>query len=338
MATTLRQHDQHAFLALPENRLAVASIKRLGPHTRRRVIQIVTLCGPPGTGKSRLARELIRSWESKRSDGKIHYLTASEYAAQFAQASTDEAITQFQKRYRTDVTLFVCEDLQAIAGRPETQQQLTALVDDVVSQGGCVLLTTTKMPSEIRGLSTRLSNRIRGGLCVDIPQPGASSRRKLIQHFLTSESFQLTDSEIDEISQKHEFSPRELLGVLQHLKTVRSTQRGQTISTSEALQQLKVTTDFSLPKIASATAKTFGVRVSDMKSPRRSQSISTARQVAMYLARKLTDLNYKTVGEYFGRGNHSTVIHACNKISEGIAVNPVLAHNIETVEKQLLQR
>ena len=136
MATTLRQHDQHSFLILPENQLAVAAIKRLAPLTRRRTLQTVSLFGPPGTGKSRLARELIRSWEAKRSDGKIVCVTGSEFAAQLAQASTEEAIHQFQSRYRKDVLLFVCEDLQSLSGRKETQQQLTAAIDDVVSTGG----------------------------------------------------------------------------------------------------------------------------------------------------------------------------------------------------------
>lgn len=335
MATTLRQHDQHPFLALPENRLAVAAIKRLGPLTRRRTVQIVTLVGSSGTGKSRLARELIRSWEDKRSDGKIHYVTASEFAAQLARASTEDAIRQFQIRYRKDVLLFVCEDIQALAGRTETQQQLVAVIDEIVTSGGCVLFSSTVMPSGIRGLSPRLANRIRGGLCVDVPLPGASSRRKLLEHFLTCESQRLSDSEIVEITEKHEFSPRELQGLLNHFRTLRKTKSGAATTASEIIAQMNFSSQNSLPEIALATAKVFGVKVSELKSSRRSQSISIARQVAMYLARDLTDLNYKTVGEYFGRGNHSTVIHACKKIANQIQENPVLAHHVEAVEKRL---
>lgn len=338
MATTLRQHDQHSFLAFPENKLAVAAIQRLAPLTRRRTLQFVTLVGPPGTGKSRLARELVRSWEAKRTDGKIIYVTASEYAAQFAEASAADSIRQFQIRYRKDILLFICEDIQALAGRKETQQQLIAALDEVTESGGCVLLTSTTMPSGIRRLSSRLTNRIRGGLCIDVPLPGASSRKKLLEHYLLSESVRLTKEEIAEISQKHEFSPRELQGLLQHLKATQRTGRGTQLSSSEVLEQITVREQYTLPEIASATSKVFGVKVSDLKSPRRSKSISTARQVAMYLARELTDLKYKTVGEFFGRGNHSTVIHACKKIGSLIETNPILAHNVELVEKRLQNR
>lgn len=334
MATTLRQHDRHPFLAFPENKLAVTAIQRLAPLTRRRTVQFVTLVGPSGTGKSRLARELIRSWEAKRSDGKVIYITASEYAASIAEASAMDAIRQFQIRYRKDISLFICEDIQALAGRKETQKQLVAALDEVTDSGGCVLLTSTTMPSGISRLSSRLTNRIRGGLCVDIPLPGADSRKKLLEHYLLSESVGLTPEEITEISQKHEFSPRELLGLLQHLKTSQTTARRQ-LSNSEVIEQLAVREQYSLTEIASAAAKVFGVKVSELKSASRSQTISTARQVAMYIAREQTDLNYKTVGQFFGRGNHSTVIHACKKIRGLIDSNPVLAHNVELVEKRL---
>ncbi len=338
MVSPLRQHDQHSFLVLPENKFAVAAIKRLSPTTQKRSVQCVTLVGPPGTGKSRLARELIRSWETVQSDAKIVSVTASEFAAQFAQAASDNAIHQVQRRYRHDVSLLICEDIQSLSGRKETQQQLVAALDDVTSQGGCILLTSTLMPAGIRGLSSRLTSRIRGGLCADITLPEVASRRKLLNHFLSTESFRLTDEDINEIAKSYQASPRELFGILQQIQAMQKTKSGQRMSSSELIQSLQISRKYSLPEIASATARVYGVRVGDLKSPRRSRTISQARQVAMYLTRELTDLNYQTVGEYFGRGNHSTVIHACKKIATQRQDDPVLSHHIESVEKRLLNK
>ncbi|WP_417848076.1 helix-turn-helix domain-containing protein [Thalassoglobus sp.] len=338
MVTPLRQHDQHSFLVLPENRFAVAAIQRLAPVTRHRTVQCVTLIGPPGTGKSRLARELIRSWEASRSDAKIISVTASEFAAQLAQASSESAIHQFQRRYRHEVSLFICEDVQSLTGRNESQQQLVAAIDEVMSQGGAVLLTSTLMPSGIRGLSSRLASRIRGGLCADISLPEVASRRKLLNHFLTTESLRLTDQDVHEIAKSYQASPRELAGILQQIKTLQKTKAGQLMSAPELIEALHISRKYSLPEIASATARVYGVRVVDLKSPRRSKTISQARQVAMYLTRELTDLKYQTVGEYFGRGNHSTVIHACKKIATQRKGDPVLSHHIESIEKRLLNK
>jgi chromosomal replication initiator protein len=338
VASTLRQHDRHSFLVLPENRLAVAAIKRLAPLTRRRTLQMVSLFGSPGTGKSRLARELIRSWEGKRSDGKIIYVTASEYAAQLAQASTDAAIRQFQSRYRKDVSLFVCEDLQSLAGRKESQQQLETAIDDVVMNGGCVLLTSTLMPSGIRNFSARLANRIRGGLCVDVPLPAANSRRKLIDHFLETESIQISTEDIATIAREYEVSPRELQGVLHQLQSIQKSNSRKTRNTSEILKELTHSRQYTLQQIASATSKIFGVRVSELRSGTRSKTVSTARQAAMFLTRELTDLKYKEIGEYFGRGNHSTVIHACKKISTLKDDDAILSHHLEAIKKRLQNR
>lgn len=335
MATTLRQHDQFPFLTLPENRLGVAAIQEIAPLKRRRTIQIVTLVGPPGTGKSRLARELIRSWEAKRSDGKIVYVTASEFTAQFTEAAAADSIAQFQRRYRSEVALFVCEDIQTLSGQKETQLQLVSAIDEVVTGGGCVLFTSTKMPSGIRRISSRLANRIRGGLSVTLEQPEQNSREKLLQHFLSSDSVRLSSAEIALIASKYNFSPRELMGLIRQLHHLNKGRKGEKGNLEQLIDQICLQKSYRLPQIAKATAKVFGVRVAEMKSPRRSQSISQARQVAMYLARELTDLNYKQVGEYFGRGNHSTVIHGCKKIEGELAANPILAHQVEQVEKFL---
>lgn len=337
MGTSLRQHDQHTFLSLPENRLAIRAIQRISPLTRRRTIQIVSLFGPPGVGKSRLCRELIRSWETKRSDGKLIYTTASEFAAQLAEASSGGAVPQFQQRFRKDVKLLICEDLQSLAGRTETQQQLTAAIDDVTLTGGCVLFTATRRPAEIRFLNSRLTNRIHGGLCVDLPLPSVESRRKLLEHFLSTVSLRLSAQEISLIAEKHEVSPRELESILLHIKTLQNS-TVQSLTVQDLLEEIPAPREHSIQQIAAAAAREYGVKVADLRSPSRSKTISTARHVAMHLARTLTDLNYKQIGTYFGRSNHSTVIHACNKISELIAQDAILSHQVDSIVNRIRSR
>ncbi|MEW4490113.1 DnaA/Hda family protein [Thalassoglobus sp. JC818] len=335
MGSAIRQHDQHPFLVISENRLGVAAIKRLGPHTRRRNIQLVTLFGEPGTGKSRLARELIRSWDTKRADGKTIFVTASQYAAELAEASTDDAIRQFQRRYRHEVKLFVCEDIQSLAGRPESQRQLTAAIDQVISEGACVLFTSTLRPSQIPRFSRRLADRMRGGLSVTLKLPKESSRVKLIQHFLKSESITLSSEQISLIAKKYEVSAREILSLLEHIKALHRLKRPTDDWLAE-IDKLAEHSEVELKQISAIVAKQFETTVADLKSPKRSQSIKTARQVAMFLAREHTELTLKEIGQYFGRGNHSTVIHACRKVSELIGTDPVLAHQVETANRAII--
>ena len=292
----------------------------------------MTLVGPPGTGKSRLARELIRSWD-QRADGKIISVTASQFAADLAEASAAGAIRQFQIRYRNEVTLLVCEDLQSLAGRNESQHQLTLAIDDVIAQGGCVLLSSTSMPSEIPKFSRRLANRIQGGLCVNVSLPKAASRKKLLLHFLETGTVQLSPAEVDHFSKTFEVSARELIGLLEQVKVVkRSNGKGNLI---EAIEDLGFTPKHSLKEIARAVTKEFETTLAELRGPKRSKTIRTARHLAMHFARQRTDATLKQIGEYFGRGNHSTVIHACNKIDEELKTNTSLAFRAESIVAQL---
>jgi len=331
-----QSQDQHSFLVLPENKLAVTAVSSLGPTVRRRFTPFVTLSGPPGVGKSHLARDLARSWRTHPKRHQIHHITATEFAAQFAEASQAKTIAQFQKRYRNDVKLLICEDVQSLSGRTESQQQLTVAVDDILSQGGCVLFTSTVMPGEIPRLNRRLLNRIRGGVCVGMELPGEKSRFKLLKHFLGWESIRLSDTELKLIAAEPSFTPRELVALLVRLRAEQSLRRQLTDGDiASVLSEFSVRPDISLSQIAKATAKQFQVKIADMKSPRRSQTIVTARQVAMYLGRELGKLGLKEVGTYFNRRNHSTVIHACKKIEEGMEQDSRLALDVATIRKSL---
>lgn len=297
----------------------------------------MTLIGPAGSGKTRLARELMSSWQGKRSDGKIVNVTASQFAADLAEASSTDAIRQFQIRYRKEVILFVCEDLQSLAGRTESQQQLTTAIDDVTSQGGCVLLTSTVMPSGIPRCNRRLANRIRGGLCVEMSLPQSSSRKKLLNHFLQTESVQLSTDEIERITNSIEFSARDLIGLIEQIKSFHRLNRGEK-ELRQYLDQLAESPACGLKEIATAVAREFDTTIPDLRGPSRSQTIRTARHVAMHLARQRTDATLKEIGDYFGRGNHSTVIHACKKISEHLSNDDSLAFQVENIVKELRKK
>ncbi len=339
MKASLRKADSRSFLVYPENELAVAAVNKLAPGVKRRTIGIVTLVGDAGAGKSHLSRELVRSWESKRSEKKVLVVTASQFAAQFAEASNTNTITQFQNRYRNEVGLLICEDIQSLGPRKESQQQLQSAIDDILDDGGVILLTSTAMPGSIRGLSSRLVNRIHGGLCVTIGLPGPASRRQLIDHVQLSESSRLTPPQVEQIAKDYPVSPRELIGLLGQLRTEAQVmgrgRKQRTSSVASLIEERIPAGQMDLGKLCRLTAIRFGLKASDLKGPRRSQTISLARQTAMFLARESLKMNYVAIGEFFNRGNHSTVIHACRKIEEQRDGDPDLDMTIRSIEEEL---
>lgn len=300
---------------------------------------MVTVVGPAGCGKSRLARELMRGWESERPDAKVLFTTGSQFAAQLAEAAVSRTIPQFQTRHRHEIDLFVCEDVHVLGPRQESQIQLLAAIDDVMSRGGVVLLTSTRLPAAISGLNRRLVNRMHGGICVEIDLPGPDSRRQLLEEFLSVESFPLTSQQIDSIIAGSAGSPRELLGVLNQLQAEATLPTGRSrtagVNVKAVLADRQRTQELSLPEIARVTAERFGVKVSEMKGPHRGQSLSLARQTAMFLARDLAGLHYGKIGEFFQRGNHSTVIHACQKIARELENNVALLRHVQAIRDEL---
>lgn len=327
-----RQPDHQKFLVLAENRLAVAAVRRISPSSRRSPVSLVTIVAPSGCGKSHLARQLRKAWEDDSGSGKVHLLTATEFAAQLAEASVQHLIRPFQMKYRRNTKLLICEDLQGIARRPETQQQLQATIDEVVANGGKVLLTATRMPNEIKGLSRKLINRIHGGLCVSMDRPGPTARLSLLKHFFAEIPNRPSAEELRKMAETFDVSPRELSGLAAQW-------RSQTPEASARLAQefeaRRPSGTVTLAEVTRLTANAFGVSVAELRGPGRSQSVSLARQTAMSIARELLEVKLLEIGEYFHRGNHSTVIHACRKIERQRREDPLLQSRIESILGEL---
>lgn len=340
MKAAKQQFESREFLVLPENQLAVACVSKLAPKLKRRAIRLVTVVADPGNGKTLLAKDLVRSWELERTDKKVIYVTASQFAAQFAEAATTETIPQFQKRYRQDVALFVCEDLQILGSRRETQTQLQSTIDDVISNGGVVLLTSTLMPGSIRGMSRNLVNRMHGGLCVSIDLPGYQSRRKILENLQATTATPVLFTDLEQIAKDYAVSPRELSALLSQIrseaKLLRTGRPASRESIKTMIDERSPANSMTLTNLCRLTASQFGVKLVELRGPSRAQTLALARQTAMFMAREHLRLNYIEIGEFFNRGNHSTVIHACRKIETQRLTDPDLDVAIQAIHDSMI--
>ena len=319
--------ESHAFLVVRENQLAFQTVMRLKSRHPRMTSPVVTLIGPPGSGKSHLARQLHRDVVDEHSDTSILRTSAAEFTGKFQRAALESQIREFQRAHREKIDLLIFEDLQELQTRPEVQQQLLAMVDDLLGSGGRVLFTARRSPGEVKGLSRRLVNRCQGGILIDLQLPGEASRRKLIEHFASSLNFVLPGPTIAVLANRGPTIPADLLAFVGRLRQHRS--KGPITPDDLAVFLVAASAPPTVHEIAKRVSRHFGVTLTDLKSSSRQASLVTARHVAMYLARDLAQTHFAAIGEYFGGRNHASVMYACQRVEEHKDSDPVLRMDLE---------
>lgn len=325
-----------AFLALPENQLAMAAVEDLFEPSPHRQGRLAFVSGPSGVGKSLLIRDTLRRIHGKARKDKSAVLTASQFAAELAEASQTETIPAFQTKYRA-LDFLICEEVSAIAGRKESQEQLALAMDEILAHGGRVLVTSSVSAGSLERFSRRLVNRFQGGVTAAIDLPGFESRVKLLNHFAAARQIALPPSVAEMLAEALPVSPRELLGALVQLETLAQRQNSR-LTTGLAefyLSQEALPEPLALSEVAKAVARQFGVPMSGLRGKKRAQGVVLPRQCAMFLARELTGQSLLAIAEFFGRKHHSTVLHACKRMEKALHKEPALRQHLAQIRTAL---
>lgn len=259
-------------------------------------------------------------------------IAAAEFVELIQKDDPDDAIAPLMA-----ASVFVFEDIQLLARHTSAQRRLAALLDDAARHGTTAICTSVSAPGDLKGLQLKLANRLRGGVCAAMRLPGPASREKLLQHFCTHLQIALPMPVIRLFARELSVSPRELLGVLLRFDD-QARQQQLFPDAAYARKFLKYELqprELTVDDVAKAVARQFGVRLSDMRSAARDQSLTLPRQCAMYLARELTGERYTEIGASFGGRSHSTVLHACSRIAGLLADDAGLRQQLRRVQQVL---
>jgi chromosomal replication initiator protein len=294
--------------------------------------------GGVGLGKTHLATAIGHHlYASGPRPRKVLLMPAEIFMNELISSLRRDRMGDFKEKFRR-VDALILDDVQFLAGRERTQEEFFHTFNSLHSERHQIVLTSDKMPREIAGLEERLRNRFESGLIADIAAPDLETRVAIVQKKATLENLSLPAEVALYIAQHVSSNVRELEGCLTRLAALASMSRSPiTVEfTRQALRDLIRTHELKpdIEVIQKIVADFFHIRLTDLKSKKRTQHIAFCRQVAMYLCRKMTDSSFPTIGEHFGR-DHSTVIHAFNLIHRRISNDSAFRFSIEKIEREL---
>jgi chromosomal replication initiator protein len=295
--------------------------------------------GGVGLGKTHLVTAIGHHlWGSAEKPRKLLFMPAEIFMNELINALRRDKMGEFKDKFRR-VDALILDDVQFLAGRERTQEEFFHTFNSLHGDRHQIILTSDKVPRDIPGLEERLRNRFESGLIADIAPPDLETRVAIVQRKAALEGLNLPQDVALYIAQNVSSNVRELEGCLTRLAALASLNSCSITAdfTRQALHDLirdqEVKPDIEL--IQNTVSDFFHIRLTELKSKRRTQHIAFCRQVAMYLCRKLTDSSFPTIGEHFGR-DHSTVIHAHNLIARRVANDSAFRLSIEKIERLLV--
>ena len=279
--------------------------------------------GGTGLGKTHLLQAIGHYVRQHSRRLTTRYVTSEMFMNEFIDAVRDRGarIEGFKRRYRNYDVLLV-DDIQFIEGKERIQEEFFHTFNSLYEGGAQIILSSDRPPREIATLEERLRSRFEWGLLTDIQAPDLETRIAILRKRVETEGIAIEDSEVlTFIAGRVSANIRELEGALTRVVAFSSlTDRPFTVELAEDVlrdvyPQGEAAPEVTIPRIQEAVSQRFGVTLDELVSPRRSQAVAYPRQVAMYLSRELTDASLPMIGKEFGGRDHTTVIHAKDKIT-----------------------
>jgi len=255
----------------------------------------------------------------------VKYVTSEAFANDFINSIQTKNQEKFRQEYR-NVDLLLVDDIQFFADKEGTQEEFFHTFNDLYNDKKQIVLTSDRLPNEIPKLQERLVSRFKWGLPVDITPPDLETRIAILRNKADAEHLEIPEDTLSYIAGQIDSNVRELEGALVRVQAYATMQNAE-ITTSlaaDALKGLKLngkSSQLSIAKIQSVVAKYYSLTVADLKGRKRVKEIVLPRQIAMYLAREMTDSSLPKIGQEFGGKDHTTVMHAHERISQSLTTD-----------------
>jgi chromosomal replication initiator protein len=307
-----------SFVEGKSNQLALAAAQQVAENPGGSYNPLF-IYGGVGLGKTHLMHAVGNAMRAKKPDAKIVYLHSERFVADMVKALQLKAIDEFKRFYRS-VDALLIDDIQFFSGKERSQEEFFHTYNALLEGGQQMILTSDRYPKEIDGVEERLKSRFGWGLTVAVEPPELETRAAILINKAEQSGVHLSKDAAFFIAQRIRSNVRELEGALKRVMAhAQFTRRPididlirESLKDLLALQDKLVTVD----NIQRVVSDYYQLKMSDLLSRRRSRSVARPRQVAMSIAKELTNHSLPEIGEAFGGRDHTTVLHACRKVKE----------------------
>ncbi|EHJ09129.1 chromosomal replication initiator protein DnaA [Staphylococcus simiae] len=295
--------------------------------------------GGVGLGKTHLMHAIGHYVLNNNPDAKVIYTSSEKFTNEFIKSIRDNEAEAFRERYR-NIDVLLIDDIQFIQNKVQTQEEFFYTFNELHQNNKQIVISSDRPPKEIAKLEERLRSRFEWGLTVDITPPDYETRMAILQKKIEEEHLDIPPEALNYIANQIQSNIRELEGALTRLLAY-SQLLGKPITTeltAEALKdiiQAPKSKKITIQDIQKVVGQYYNVKLEDFSAKKRTKSIAYPRQIAMYLSRELTDFSLPKIGEEFGGRDHTTVIHAHEKISKDLKEDPIFKQEVENLEKDI---
>jgi chromosomal replication initiator protein len=296
--------------------------------------------GGVGLGKTHLMHAIGHYVLSQNANQQVLYVSSEKFTNELINAIKDDKNEKFRNKYR-NINVLLIDDIQFICGKERTQEEFFHTFNALYDANKQIIISSDRPPKEITTLEERLRSRFEWGLIADIQPPDFETRTAILRKKAQIESLDVPNDVMEFIAEKIASNIRELEGALNKVIAY-SSLTGKEINEELAAEALKDILSTNKARIVNCSAiqdivaRYYDLRTEELKSQKRNRSISLPRQIAMYLCRELTDMSLPKIGDEFGGRDHTTVIHACDKIKVDVQANFDTRRAVEELTRTIL--
>jgi chromosomal replication initiator protein len=321
------------------NKLAVGSANIISSNKKQSFdsesVNPLFIYGAVGLGKTHIGQSV--AWKIKNEDPNINviHLSAERFVHHFVKSIREKTIMDFKEKFK-NIDVLIIDDLQFLAKKQGTQEEILHIINNLIGEKKRIILICDQCPGDINDVSEKFRSKISSGMIVDVKSPNYQDRINILQKKISALDIELDPKILDLIATKITSNVRDLEGAIKKI-AANHIIMGEEI-TLKNVQNLLM--DFfrtnsgslNIGTIQKEVAKFFNIKISDLKSSCRNIKFARPRQIAMFLAKNLTNVNLVEIGKEFGNKKHATVIYACKKIEELTMDDKELLSNIKEIE------